>query len=312
MRTFFYSLLAIGCLTFHLNALGLSREDSLSKYEKLDSSEILAASFNYKTGEQELGQGATLQVPAGYRLLDGAQGRILVEHLWGNPENPNIVGVLLPDRMGPMEKNFRGVVISFEPSGYMAESEIQRIDYKKLLVEMKEDLKSDNLLRRRKGAGVITGMDWAFTPYYNAGNHTLHWARILHFGGGIPASLNYEVRVLGRKGALCFTAIGKSTELALIKQQIATVAAGAYFTAGNRYIDFNPRTDQASLWTPVQESVLLRILSFDNILLSIRSILSTMLVALCMVLFVYFMDYYHHHRRRSAFRKMIKIDEHLN
>lgn len=313
MRTFFCSLIIFGFLTVSLKTWGLSREDSLSKYEKLDSSEILAASFCYKTGEQELGKGAVLQVPTGYRFLDSAQGRVLVEHLWGNPENPDILGVLLADRMGPMEKDFRGVVISFEASGYMAESEIRTIDYTKLLGEMKEQLKNDNLLRRRKGAGVITGMDWAFTPYYNKDNHTLHWARVLHFGKASSSTLNYEVRLLGRKGVLCFTAIGNATELDQIKQQVALITAGAHFTPGNSYTDFNPRTDQASRWAPASDSVLLRILSADTLLLALRSILSTLLVSLMMVLFVYFMDHYHHHRRKSSgFRKIMEIDERLN
>lgn len=311
MRTFFYSLVVFSCLTVSLKTLGLSREDSLSRYDKLDSSEIVAASFYYKAGEQALGQGTILDVPDGYRLLDAAQSRVLVEHLWGNPENPNTLGVLLPARMGPMDKDFHGFVISFEPSGYMEESEIRKIDYTKLLTEMKEELKNDNLLRSGKGAGQISGMDWAFTPYYNKDNHSLHWARVLHFDKNEPSMLNYELRLLGRKGALCFTAIGKVTELEQIKQQLAIVAAAARFAPGNGYTDYNPRTDQFSRWVPATESVASRMLSIDNLLLGVRSTLSMLLVMLCMVLFVYGMNYYHH-RRKSGYRKIIKVDERLN
>lgn len=311
MRTFFCSLIVLGCLAVSFSALGLSREDSLSRYDKLDSSEMVAASFSYKAGEQELGRGTILNVPEGYRLLDAAQSRVLVEHLWGNPENPNTLGVLLPDRMGPMDKDFRGVVISFEPSGFMDEPEIRKIDYTKLLAEMKEELKNENLLRSGKGAGPISGMDWAFTPYYNKDNHSLCWARILHFGKNEAPMLNYELRLLGRKGALCFTAIGKVTELEQIKKQLAVIAAAARFTPGNRYADYNPRTDQFTRWTPAAASLPGKMLSIDNLLLGLKNTLSMLLVLFCTMLFAHIMNYYHH-RRKSGYRKIIRVDERLN
>lgn len=312
MRTFYCSFIAFFCLTVSLKTLGLSREDSLSKYDKLDSSDIIIASFSYKVGEQELGQGATLQVPEGFRLLDAAQSRQLVESLWGNPENPNTLGVLIPERAGPMDKDFRGFVISFEPSGYLDEQEAGKINYSKLLREMKEELKHENVLRSRKGAGVITSMDWAFPPYFDKVNHTLHWARILHFGEDTPPVLNYEVRLLGRRGSLCFMAFGKTTDILKIKQQLQQIAGSAYFTNGNGYADFNPRTDPAARWTPEEVFIGARILSPDNLLLGLRSTLSMLLVFLCMVLFVYAMQYYHHHRRKPTYRKMIDFDERLN
>ncbi|HEY9257909.1 DUF2167 domain-containing protein [Chitinophaga sp.] len=310
MRTFYCSFVAFFCLTVSLKTLGLSREDSLSKYDKLDSSDILVASFSYKVGEQELGQGATIQVPEGFRLLDAAQSRLLVESLWGNPENPNTLGVLIPERAGPMDKDFRGFVISFEPSGYLNEQEAGKINYNKLLREMKEELKKENVLRSRKGAGVITSMDWAFPPYFDKDNHMLHWARILHFDGGNPV-LNYEVRLLGRRGCLCFTAIGKTADILKIKKQLEQISTAAHFTNGNGYADFNPRTDPSARWTPEETVVGARVLSPDNLLLGLRSTLSMLLVFLCMVLFVYVMQFYHH-RRKPTYRKMIDFDERLN
>lgn len=310
MRTLYCSFIAFFCLIVSLKTLGLSREDSLSKYDKLDSSDIIMASFSYKVGEQELGQGATLQVPEGLRLLDAAQSRLLVESLWGNPENPNTLGVLLPGRAGPMDKDFRGFVISFEPSGYLDEQEAGNINYSKLLHEMKEELKKENVLRSRKGAGVITSMDWAFPPYFDKKNHILHWARILHFEGGSPV-LNYEVQLLGRRGSLCFTAIGKAADIQKIKQQLEQIASSAHFTNGNGYADFNPQTDPAARWTPEDMMISTRVLSPDNLLLGLRSTLSMLLVFLCMVLFVYAMQFYHH-RRKPTYRKMIDFDERLN
>jgi uncharacterized membrane-anchored protein len=311
MRIFYYSFVSFLCLIVSLKSLGLSREDSLSKYDKLDSSDIIVASFSYKTGEQELGQGVTLQVPDGFRLLDAAQSRQLVEGLWGNPENPNTLGILLPARVSPMDKDFHGVVISFEPFGYLDEREAGNINYNKLLREMKEELKNQNVLRRRNGAGEITSMDWAFPPYFDKQSRSLHWARILHFDSNAAPVLNYEVRLLGRRGSLCFTAIGKTGEVSKMKAQLQSVIAQARFTNGNSYTDFNPRTDQSARWTPGESFFSSRALSTESLLLGIRSTLSMLLVCLCMILFVYLMQFYHH-RRKSGYRKMIDFDERLN
>lgn len=311
MRTFYCSFVFFLCLAVSLKSLGLSREDSLSKYDKLDSSDIIVASFSYKTGEQELGEGVTLQVPDGFRLLDAAQSRQLIEGLWGNPDNPNTLGILLPARVSPMNKEFRGVMISFEPFGYLDEREAGNINYNRLLHEMKEELKNENMLRRRNGAGEITSMDWAFPPYFDKGSRSLHWARILHFAGGATPVLNYELRLLGRRGSLCFTAIGKAGDVSIIKAQLQRVVALASFTNGNSYTDFNPRTDESARWTPQESFFSSRSLSAESLLLGIRSTLSMLLVCLCMILFIYLMQFYHH-RRKSGYRKMIDFDERLN
>jgi hypothetical protein len=50
---------------------------------------------------------------------------------------------------------------------------------------------------------------WGALPYYEKNQHTLHWAKLLRFGDGLSETLNYNVRVLGRKGVLVFNAIAE-------------------------------------------------------------------------------------------------------
>ncbi|PSL48128.1 uncharacterized protein DUF2167 [Chitinophaga niastensis] len=308
MRTFYFSLLII-CSLGPLNTFASNREDSLGKYDKLDSIDMLTSSFTYKVGEQQLGNVATLQVPDGYRFLDATQSRVLVEHVWGNPENPNSLGLLLPARVGPLDKDVWGFLVSYEPSGYLDEGNARLINYTTLLEEMKEDLRKENVLRQGKGFGIITSMDWAFPPYYDKKTHALHWARILHFRYSHQSILNYEVRLLGRRGALCFTAVGNPSQLNLIQKQLKSITGVARFTNGNNYTDFNPRTDGATMWVP-EASTVSRILSPVNLLLWLRNTWLLLIVSCCMVLFVYAMQYYH--RRKPTYRKMIHIDESLN
>jgi uncharacterized membrane-anchored protein len=51
--------------------------------------------------------------------------------------------------------------------------------------------------------------------------------------------LNYDVRVLGRKGVLSLNAIASMSELPLVQQNIDKVLSMAEFTDGNRYADYS-------------------------------------------------------------------------
>lgn len=67
----------------------------------------------------------------------------------------------------------------------------------------------------------------------------MHWAKNLHFGDEENNTLNYDVRVLGRKGVLSLNAVASMNELPLVQQNIDKVLAMAEFTDGNRYADFS-------------------------------------------------------------------------
>ncbi|CAL1517348.1 DUF2167 domain-containing protein [Chitinophaga sp. MM2321] len=308
MDKFYWSLLIV-CLLVPLQMIANNREDSLSKYDKLDAADLISASFSYQQGEVVLGEGVVLQVPAGYRFLDAAQSKLLVAHLWGNPENPNSVGLLLPARVGPMDKDVWGLEVSLESSGYVSEKEARHINYANLLQQMKEDIKTENDWRRENDIDVVTTMQWAFPPYFDKKDHTLHWARILHFSNNQQPVLNYEMRILSRKGALCFNAIAAASQLENIRKLLPELMQHVHFKPGSRYTDYNPITDLATIGTSGTWTVS-DILSPEYLLLWLRNTWSLLLVSSVMVLFVYAMQLYH--RRRTTHRKMIRIDESLN
>ncbi|MEC5146201.1 DUF2167 domain-containing protein [Chitinophaga sp. 212800010-3] len=312
MRTFNYSLWLFLCLLTNLSSKGITREDSLSKYDQLDSSEIIISTFSYRTGEQSLGRDAVLRVPEGYRLLDQQQSRVLVEQLWVNPANPNMLGILIPERTAPMSPGFHGFVVSFDPTGYMDEQEVKNINYDGLISNMNTALKKENLVRQQREVALISGATWALPPFYDEAAHALHWPIALHFDGNRLPMLNYEVRLLGRRGNLCITAIGRLGDLTMINEQLKTITGAIHFRPGYSYADFNPHTDkQLSLSSNSSLQIGVPIITLEKLVLWIRSILLTVAVGLAMVFFVYAMQYYHH-RRKSGYRNIMPIDERLN
>ncbi|WP_158563303.1 DUF2167 domain-containing protein [Chitinophaga silvatica] len=317
MCKLYYSFCAFLCfLVSGVQVFGLSREDSLSRYEKLDSSDLIVASFSYKVGEQPLGQVATLKIPDGYRLLDGQQSRVLVEQLWGNNENTNTIGVLIPDRTSPMDKDLTGIIISFEPTGYLSEEGAQRINYNRLMRNMKEEIQEDNALRNRRSIGTIKTIDWAFPPYFNKFNHSLHLAKIFKFESkGSSSLINYEIRLLGRNGALCFTAIGKSTDLQKLRNQLVSISYLAQFTPGNRYTDYLPGSDFTSNWGQESSFFAPVLFSKEKLMLGLKSTLILTLILLVMTKFVFIMHVFHQRKQSRKDIKInfdVRIDEQLN
>ena len=58
--------------------------------------------------------------------------------------------------------------------------------------------------------------------------------------------LNYNIRVLGREGVLVLNAVADMSQLGRIKNEMQQVTAFTNFTAGNRYADFNDKTDKVA------------------------------------------------------------------
>ncbi|MEF3084030.1 DUF2167 domain-containing protein, partial [Luteimonas sp. SMYT11W] len=75
--------------------------------------------------------------------------------------------------------------------------------------------------------------------------HKLYWAKDLMVDGG-EHSLNYNVRVLGREGVLNLNAIASMQQIEAIKKEMQQVTAFTEFTEGNRYTDFDSKTDKVA------------------------------------------------------------------
>jgi len=81
------------------------------------------------------------------------------------------------------------------------------IDYDEMLVEMKKDTKASSDARVEQGYETIELVGWAAKPFYDANERKLHWAKELRFGTQEMSTLNYDIRVLGRRGVLVLSFI---------------------------------------------------------------------------------------------------------
>jgi uncharacterized membrane-anchored protein len=243
--------LATGILFLSFTAKSGNPGDSLKLLlEQQKYYDSLESSLHYKTGKIVLGNGiATINVPEGFKFLDAAESKFVVEDIWGNPKGQSPLGMLFPATSGATDPGSYAFIIDFEDIGYVKDKDADKINYDDLLKSMKEESVKEN--EQRKLAGIFT-MDligWAAKPYYDKERKMLHWAKEFSVPEQDENTLNYDIRVLGRKGVLRLQAVSGMSQLDSVNKHINEVLAMVSFNEGHKYSEFNSKTDQVAAWT---------------------------------------------------------------
>jgi len=251
MKKFFLAiLLGSSFIAFCQNA---TSETDTAKVEELVNRLMKSDSINktlkYETGLVKILDIATLNIPAGFKFLDAKQSRLVLEDIWGNPEDKTVLGMIFPEYGGPLSDSSYAFAITWDEMGYVKDDDAKDMDYAALLKDLQSDEKEMNAERIKMGYEPIHMVGWAQKPYYDGEKKVLHWAKELNFGESETNTLNYDVRVLGRKGVLSLNAIAAIDQLPLVAQDIPQVLAMAEFTEGNKYSDFNSSTDNIAAYT---------------------------------------------------------------
>ena len=225
-----------------------SSKVALAKEMKLMDS--VEKAMKYETGTIALPNGLVkLNVPAGFKYLNAEQSNYVITELWGNPPQTGILGMILPASSGPFDQSTYAFILTYDDAGYVKDDDAENIKYDEVLKDIQKDEAEDNKERAAKGYPAINMEGWASKPFYDKTNRVLHWAKNLHVAGSDVNTLNYEVRILGRKGFLSMNAVASMNELDSVKKDIDKVLAIPAFTDGNAYKDFDSKTDNVAAWT---------------------------------------------------------------
>ncbi len=207
----------------------------------------------YSTGKIKPEDGhVMLNIPRGFKYLNKQQSKDVLTKVWNNPESATeeVIGMIFPEDADPFSDSSYAFVITYSEIGYVKDEDADKINYDELLKNIQEDEKTENEKRTKAGYPTIHIVGWAEKPYYDRQRKILHWAKEIEFGGQDDShTLNYEIRILGRKGMLSLNAVGKMYNLPLVNQQISKVLDVGSFTDGNSYIDFDPKIDKVAAWT---------------------------------------------------------------
>jgi uncharacterized membrane-anchored protein len=229
---------------FSPKLLAQTNDTLVAYYDKIEKS------FKYESGKITLSEGeGILNVPKGFKFLNAAQTQDVLSNLWGNPEDKSVLGSLVPDGKGVTHSNSWMFVISYRGDGFVKDDDAGDIDYDDLLKTMKEDVQAENAERKKGGYPEVQLVGWASKPYYDNNLKVLHWAKELKFGTDEANTLNYDLRVLGRKGMYNISAVAGMDELAEVKASIPGVLKSVEFNEGHKYLDFDADTDTVAAWT---------------------------------------------------------------
>ncbi|BDM22064.1 DUF2167 domain-containing protein [Pseudomonas sp. LRP2-20] len=187
---------------------------------------------------------ASLQLNNEFYYLSPDDTERLLTEGWGNPPGFETLGMIIPTAVNPLADNGWGVIISYKNDGHISDDDAAKIDYADLLEQMKADDEEDNKERREQGYAGLTLLGWAEPPSYDQATHKMYWARELKAEDADQTTLNYSIRVLGREGVLELNAVAAMADLQTIKQETPKILAFTNFTDGNRYADYDAKTDK--------------------------------------------------------------------
>ena len=225
------------------------KQQQKQQQEQFEWAKNLLGSLDKQIGKVELSDGlAELQVPDSFYYLDAEDAQKILVEVWGNPPGSRPMGMLLPSGKTPFSTESWGVLIEYSEQGYVSDEDAEQINYDDLLAEMQEDTRKASQQRVKAGYPEIELIGWAQRPYYDNVAKKLHWAKEIRFAGAEENTLNYNIRVLGRKGVLSMNFVAGMDQLDEIANQLDVVLDMVEFSEGQRYQDFDPELDKIAAY----------------------------------------------------------------
>lgn len=180
-----------------------------------------------------------------YYFVGPEQARTILVDIWRNPPAAanGVLGLVFPKGKTFVDDSWSAVV-TFEDTGYVSDDDAKTIDYAAMLKDMRSSDEAQAASVRAQGypAGIL--QRWAQPPTYDAGRHSLVWARDIKFDDSPEDTLNYDIRLLGRSGVLSLNILAGMSQLDEVREAAKTFAAVASFRDGARYADYNEATDR--------------------------------------------------------------------
>lgn len=247
MRKALAVVLAFGLLAtspaFTIDAkLSPEQKAVLEKYRSI------LASLHPQFGEVPVSTAnAVLHLGNNYYFLNASEAKKVLTEGWGNAPDAvrDTIGMVFPAGKTFLDDTW-GAVITYRQTGYVSDSDAQTTDYDKMLEGARSQEDNLNESRRKSGFPTQHLVGWAQPPVYDAQNHSVVWARDIRFADQKDDTLNYDVRMLGRRGVLSLNMVSNMSKLSDIRSAAAKFSQAAAFETGSRYSDFNSSTDKAA------------------------------------------------------------------
>lgn len=181
----------------------------------------------YGPTEVGISSRAKIVVPSGYDALGVADTAALMELM----QNP--VGASQMYYVGPEDMRWFAV-FEFDESGYVKDDEELNPD--DILKSIRMGTEQSNKLRREKGWDEMQIVGWQYKPFYESGSNRLAWAILATSGG--QQIINYNTRLLGRKGVMSAILVASPEILDSSVAEFQNLLGGFSYVEGERYAEY--------------------------------------------------------------------------
>jgi uncharacterized membrane-anchored protein len=242
-------LLVTGLLTSCLAFAGNPADSTEMLVQQLKMIDSIESKLHYKTGKVNLQNGVgSINIAPGFKFLDAAETHYVLEDLWGNLKGQTALGMILPADAKAVIADY-AFIVEYEPIGYVKDDDADDINYDDLLKQMREESVAANVERKKAGLATLDLVGWAEKPYYDKQQKLLYWAKEFTAEDSEENTLNYDIRILGRKGVLVLQAVSGMSQLQNVDKNKSNILSMVSFNKGNRYEDFDSNIDNVAAWT---------------------------------------------------------------
>lgn len=176
-----------------------------------------------------LQQAAEIKVPEGYRFADASETRRIKKAI-GEPVSGREMGMMVPDQ-GDWSLFF-----SFSDDGHVKDDDADKLNADKLLKAITQGNEYANKERRKMGTPPIHVVGWEQKPFYDPATHNLEWCLRAECEG--QPLLNYNTRLLGRRGVMSVVLVCDPNELASTLPVYKELLAGYSYKPGETYAEY--------------------------------------------------------------------------
>jgi uncharacterized membrane-anchored protein len=187
----------------------------------------------------ELGHDLVLDLPAGFLYLDPPQAKKLMEKN-GNFWNDNLLGVVAKGDADWL------ITIRYTEEGYVKDDEAAKLNADDLLKQIRDGTEEANEERAKRGFKPFHVAGWSEPPRYEAKHHHMVWGTRLKHDETPNDTVNFNTRVLGRRGFVAINLIDDATTLEASKPDAAAILAATTYKPGARYEDFDSSKDKVA------------------------------------------------------------------
>jgi uncharacterized membrane-anchored protein len=177
-------------------------EEAAPEEERAD--EPLPPGVTQGPAKVKIGANAELQVPQGSLYGDAAYTKKWLE------ESGNL---LTGREQGSLITQNATVIFEWEDSGYVKDDDKDKLDADAMLKSLREGQDEANEELKKLGRPELSIDRWQVKPHYDQASNNLEWGPVVKNKQNEHETVNYNVRVLGRRGTMAVTLLVDPSQL---------------------------------------------------------------------------------------------------